>query len=557
MRRASLVWILAAALSGLTDQAREPGPPFEETAWASGLRFEHQNSPTSQKYMMEILAPGVALLDYDRDGWLDVFFTNGARLDDPMPPGQAPNKTDPRFWNRLYRNRRDGTFEDVTGKAGLRGAGYGMGAAVGDYDNDGDPDLYVTNYGRNLLYRNNGDGTFTDVTNASGTGDPRWSTSAAFLDYDWDGWLDLYVVNYLDYTFEKNPQCGDRRPGYRSYCGPTNFAASPDRLYRNNRDGTFSDASEAAGISNPEGKGLGIVTGDYDLDGHPDIYIANDSVMNFLYRGRPDSRFEEVALLAGAGYSGQGAAEAGMGTDMGDYNGDGRPDLVVTNLSFEGTALYRNEGGGAFLDVRLEAGLEDSLLMVGFGVGFLDFDNDGDLDLLTVNGHIVDNVHLYQDVLSFRQPKQLFENLGGRFYNLRKRAGPSVATPNLGRGAAFGDINNDGAIDIVVGNCGGRAELLVNRAGQSKNWLLVELEGTRSNRDAAGARIDARVGARTLHRQKHGGGSYLSAHDGRVHFGLGAATRVERLEIFWPSGRSQTLTDVKSNQVLRIKEPAL
>jgi len=544
-----------AALASSVSSSNNDSYPFIEVGRASRITFEHQNSPTSQKYMMEILAPGVALLDFDSDGWLDIFFINGARLDDPMRRGQLPDKSEPRFWNRLYRNLHNGTFEDVTEKAGVRGAGYGMGAAVGDYDNDGDPDLYVTNFGRNILYRNNGDSTFADVTDSSGTGDSRWSSSGAFFDYDNDGWLDLFVVNYLDYSFETNKYCGEKKPGYRSYCGPTNFAGASNRLFRNNRDGTFSDVSEQAGIANPEGKGLGIVTGDYDLDGYQDVYIANDSVMNFLYRGGPDRKFEEVALFANVGYSGQGAAQAGMGTDMGDYDEDGLPDLVVTNLSFEGTGLYHNDGKGSFSDVRLEAGLQDSLLMVGFGVRFVDFDNDGDLDLFTANGHIVDNVHLYHDVLSFHQPKQLYENLRGRFSNQGKGAGPVLNRPAVGRGAAFGDINNDGNIDIVVGNCGGPAELLLNQAGRGKNWLLVQLAGTSSNRDAVGARVQLQVGKTILHRQKSGGGSYLSAHDSRMHFGLGSAVRADRLEITWPSGKKQVLRNLTANQVVKITEP--
>ena len=529
--------------------------PFIEVAQTSGISFVHQNSPTSQKYMMEILGGAAAMLDFDGDGWLDLYFINGAGLNDPMQAGEKADKTEPRYWNRLYHNRRDGSFQDVTGKAGVKGVGFGMGAAVGDYDNDGDPDIYLTNLGPNILYRNNGDGTFTNVTDPSATNETHWSSSAAFFDYDNDGWLDLYVVNYLDYTFAQNRYCGEQRPGFRSYCGPTNFPGVPDSLFRNNQDGTFTNLAVTAGVASPDGKGLGVVTGDYDLDGYQDLYVANDSVMNFLYKGSAEHKFEETALLANVGYSGQGAAEAGMGTDLGDFDEDGLPDLVVTNLSFEGTTLYRNEGDGFFSDVSLQAGLQKSLLMVGFGTRFFDLENDGDLDLFSANGHIVDNVHLYHDVLSYRQPKQLYENVGGRFVHWGERAGPLFTTPNVGRGAAFGDLNNDGSVDIVVANCGGAAEVLLNQAGKTNHWLMVHLVGSRSNKDGVGARLSLKVGDRTIHRQKQGGGSYLSAHDGRLHFGLGSAQRAEHLEILWPSGQRQSLQNLEANQILTVTEP--
>lgn len=530
--------------------------PFKEVARSAGIDFGHQNSPTSQKYLLEITGSGVALLDYDGDGWLDIYFVNGARLEDPMPARRRPDKRDPRFWNRLYRNLQDGTYQDVTEEAGVKGEGYGMGAAVGDFDNDGDPDLYVTNFGPNLLYRNNGDKTFSDVTTSAATGDPRWSASAAFFDYDRDGFLDLYVTNYVDFRFDNNTFCGDKQAGYRTYCHPGVFSGAADRLYRNNGDGTFSDLSKATGVAIPEGQGLGVVSGDYDLDGYQDIYVANDSLMNFLYRGGPDHKFEEVSFLTNVGYSGDGQAQAGMGTDLGDYNGDGFPDLVVTNLSFEGTTLYRNERDGSFADVSIQAGLQDSRLLVGFGMRFLDFDNDGDLDLFTVNGHVVDNVHLYRDVLTFRQPKQLYENEADKFLNWGERAGPPLNTPRVGRGAAFGDVDNDGDVDVVVANCGGPGELLLNQAGNGQNWLQTRLIGTRSNRDAVGARLILKVGEKTLHRQKKGGSSYLAAHDPRVHFGLGSANRVDSLEVFWPSGERQVLRDLEVDRVITVTEPA-
>lgn len=529
-------------------------PLFLETAESSGVRNTHYNSPTSQKYPLEIMGAGVALIDYDSDGWLDLFFVNGAALSDPMKPGQHPDKSRAATWNRLYRNLGNGKFEDITQKSGLQGKGYGMGAAVGDIDNDGDPDLYVTNYGPNLIYRNNNDGTFSDVTSRAGADDSDWSTSAAFFDYDNDSDLDLYVANYAAFSFDRNPYCGEQKSGFRTYCHPDQFPGSPDRLYRNNGNGTFTDVSEQAGIDHPEGKGLGVVTGDYNRDGWQDIYVANDKVANFLYQGTPEGVFKEVGFFSNVSYSRDGLPEAGMGVDMADYNGDGWPDLVVTNLSFEGTSLYQNMGDGSFFEVSLERGLDDSLLMVGFGTRFFDFDNDTDLDLLSVNGHVMDNIQLYQDQLTFRQPKQLFENMDGRFVNASPRGGDAINQPTVGRGAAFGDLNNDGHLDVVVANCGENAQILMNQTAASGNWLLLDLESTRSNPDGVGTLVQIHLSHLTLARIKTGGASYLSAHDHRLHVGLGNASQAN-LEVHWQSGCVQILNQVKANQILTVREP--
>ena len=524
----------------------DPAVPFSDRTRTMGIDFRHQNGASPQKHLVETMGSGCALLDYDGDGRLDVLLINGGRTPDSPP-------FEPRA-HALYRNRGGGRLEEVTREAGLDlPAGYGMGVAVGDYDNDGDPDLYLTYFGPNRLYRNNGDGTFSDVTGRAGVAGAEWSTGAAFFDYDRDGASDLYVVNYLDATFERNPPC--EMKGIRAYCHPRHFAGVPDRLYRNLGDGRFGDVSRSSGILNPEGKGLGVVAADFDGDGWVDLYVANDSVRNFLLRNKGNGTFSDVTLLSGTGYNSQAQAEAGMGVDAADYDGDRLLDIFVTNYDLETNALYRYQGNWLFGDERWRSGLaRKDRFLLGFGAGFLDFDNDGDRDLLVVNGHVVDNIERIQPDLSHPQPDQLFENRGGRFVEHEPFYRWSSRQPRVGRGAALGDIDNDGDIDVLISNCGAEPALLINRVGARRNWIQLRLTGTDSSRDAVGTRLTLTTAEGEQSDQITGGGSYLSASDLRAHFGLGEAARVEEIRIRWPSGKEEVLKDIPANRILHVTE---
>lgn len=518
--------------------------PFADTTASAKINFVHQSGATTEKYMFETFGSGVAWIDYNADDYPDLFFVNGA-------PGSS---------NALFRNNKDGTFTDVTQQAGVGGnsssRSYRTGAAVGDYDNDGDLDLYVTAFGPNVLYRNDGDGTFTDVTAPAGVAGAanEWSTSTGFLDFDRDGDLDLYVANYLDYRVDDNPYCGLRKPGYRMYCQPTMFDGKADRLFRNNGDGTFADVSQQAGIANPAGKGLGVTFCDVDGDSDPDIYVANDMVRNFLYRNNGDGTFLDVAYGAGVGFDANGKPQAGMGVDCGDVNNNGRPDIFVTNFSEELNTLYDNRGEGLFEDVTAKVGLASGFLPLGFGTKMFDFDNDGDLDIHVVNGHVIDNVHLFRPTLAYAQKDLLYENVGGRFRDVSAGAGPALQAERVGRGLAVADFDNDGHLDIAIANLGRPAVLLKNRAVTRGNWLIIRAQGTKSNRFGLGARVTVEAGGARQVREINNVASYLSSNDVRLHVGLGDAKVADRLEILWPSGTKQTLTGVAANQIVVVKE---
>jgi tetratricopeptide (TPR) repeat protein len=531
---------------------------FTDVTEASSITFRHESSPTASKYLIETMGGGVALFDYDGDGRLDVFFTNGAALSDPMPAGAEGDKSSPRFANRLYRNQGGGTFEDTTARAGVAGRGYGMGAAVGDYDNDGAPDLYVTNYGANILYHNDGDGTFTDVTERARVAAGGWSASAGFFDYDNDGRLDLFVTRYVDFTFANNPYCGERRPGYREYCHPRSFRGMTNLLFRNNGDGTFADVSAEAGIAVLVGKSLGLAFADYDGDGRTDVYVANDSVPAFLLRNEGHGRFADVALAAGVAYNEEGAAVAGMGADLADYDDDGRPDLFVTTLSGETYSLYRNRGEEGFAHETRASGVAQSTLPYsGWGTRFLDYDNDGRKDLFVAQGHVLDTIELTSDHLKYEQPPLLLKGHGDRFVSTGSGAGPAFGHPGAGRGAAFGDIDDDGDTDVVVASCGQRPHVLRNDAGHRRHWLAIRTVGTRSNRDGIGARVKTvSASGLTQYHTVTTAGSYLSASDARLLVGLGSDDRVRLVEVRWPSGEVQKLEDVKADQLLTVREPA-
>lgn len=519
---------------------------FLDVTEPSGIRFRHDNGASPDKLMMETFGSGLGWLDYDNDGWLDLYLVNGAHLQaGQSSPGNA-----------LFRNR-GGTFVEVTAAAGVAGSGcFGTGVAVGDYDNDGFLDLFVSCYGPDLLYRNQGNGTFRDITEEAGVGGGNlWSSSAGFFDYDRDGDLDLYVVRYLDFDPEENPYCGFRGEGFRMYCHPSMFDGAPDALYRNNGDGTFTDVSAQAGIANPAGKGLGVVFADLEEDGDLDLYVANDAVRNFLYRNNGDGTFTDLAYSAGAGYDGNGKPQASMGVDAGDFDGDGRLDLFTTNFSEELNTLYRNLGDWVFEDVSEGAGLKSGFLPLGFGTKFLDYDNDGDLDLYVANGHVIDNIQLYSPHLSYLQTDLLYENRGGRFEDVSLQAGPAFQISHVGRGAAVADYDNDGDLDLAVSNCGQPAQLLRNEGGNRQHWVALQLRGQQSNRFGFGARVCLSTSRGTQVREVGNTASYLSSNDFRLYFGLGRERIIRRLEVRWPSGVLQVLTNLPADQILTVEEP--
>jgi hypothetical protein len=511
-----------------------------------GLDFTLQNSPTPQKYLIETMAGGVALLDYNNDGLLDIFLVNGGRITSPMQTPENFDRQNPRYWNRLYRQNKDGSFTDVTEQAGLANVGdgnYGMGVAVGDYDNDGYPDLFVTNYGKNVLYHNNGDGTFTDVTAKAGVAGGGWSVSAGFFDYDNDGKLDLFVTRYMDWDTKHSKDCGGN---YHTYCPPEEFPATTNFLYHNNGDGTFTDVSQRSGIAAKKGRALGVAFADYDEDGFTDIFVANDGMQQYLFHNNGNGTFTELGLEAGAALSEDGRRLSGMGVVFQDYDNDGRPDIIVTELPREIYGVYHNDGGGSFSYRSLETGLGVlSSGSSGWGVGLEDFDNDGWKDLFVAQGHVLDNVEHIDPSLHYLELPLVAINHNGRF----ERVDSGSTTPVAGRGAAFGDLNNDGWEDAVMTYLGGHPQVFLNHRGKL-HWLVISLHGTRSNRDGFGARV--KVNGQT--RFATSAGSYASASDKRLHFGLGAAESA-KVEVVWPSGIHQTLSDIHTDQFLDVREP--
>ena len=540
-----LRWRCCSGLLALASVVASSTPIFE-VSLPRGLDFTHRNSPTTQKYLIETMGGGVALLDYNNDGLLDIFLVNSGRLTSPMQTPETFDRHDPQYWNRLYRQNRDGSFTDVTAAAGLSNAGdgnYGMGVAVGDYDNDGYPDLYVTSYGKNVLYHNNGDGTFTDVTAKAGVAGGGWSVSAGFFDYDNDGKLDLFVTRYMEWDTKHSKTCGGE---WHTYCPPEEFPATTNILYHNNGDGTFTDVSQRSGIAPKKGRALGVAFADYDDDGFTDIFVANDGMQQYLFHNNGNGTFTERGLEAGAALSEDGRRLSGMGVVFQDYDNDGRPDIIVTELPREIYGVYHNEGNGLFTYRSLETGLGVlSSGSSGWGIGLEDFDNDGWKDLFVAQGHVLDNVEQIDPSLHYLELPLLAINQHGRF----QKADTGMSSPWAARGAAFGDLNNDGREDVVMTVLGGHPQVLLNRAPK-QHWLVVTLRGTSSNRDGLGARV--RVNGQT--RFATTAGSYLSASDKRLHFGLGSSDTA-KIEIAWPSGAHQTLNDVHADQFLEVREP--
>jgi hypothetical protein len=522
------------------------GPIFEVKP-LRGIDFLLRNSPTPRKFLIETMPGGAALFDYNNDGLLDIFLVNGGKITDTLKVPEQFDRSNPRYWNRLYRQNRDGSFTDVTQTAGLAVAGngnYGMGVAVGDYDNDGFPDLYVTSYGKNVLYHNNGDGTFTDVTAKAGAAGGGWSASAGFFDFDNDGHLDLFVTRYMEWDADHNKICGG---DWHTYCPPAEFPPTTCILYRNRGDGTFENVSEPSGIAAKKGRALGATFADYDADGFTDIFVANDGMQQYLYHNNGNGTFTECALESGAALTADGKGLSGMGTVFQDYDNDGRPDILVTVLPREIYGLYHNDGGGSFSYQSLETGLGALTSgSSGWGVGLEDFDNDGWKDLFVAQSHVLDNVQQIDASLRYKEVPLLALNHHGRF----ERAESGVTTPLAARGVAFGDINNDGWMDALITTLGGPPVLLLNRGTNGNHWLSITLRGTRSNRDGYGAR----VGVNGQTRFASSAGSYACANDKRLHFGLGDSD-IAMVDVSWPSGAHQTLKDVRADQFLEIREP--
>jgi hypothetical protein len=544
--------IFSAALLAASKPAEQSRIAFENRQEKSGVTFVLNNGTTDDKPIIDSTLGGVALLDYDNDGYLDIFFTNGASI-----PGL--NKSNPAFSNRLYHNNHDGTFTDVTEKAGVAGQGYSMGAAAADYDNDGWTDLYITGVNRNILYHNNHDGTFTDVTQKAEVtgifgGKKLWSVSAAWIDYDNDGLLDLFVTNYVDWSLENSHVCGS--PGKRLSCQPSMYKGEPNLLYHNNGDGTFTDVSAATGIANSIGKGMGVAIADYDGDGWIDIFVANDNERNFLFKNRHGQGFDELGVESFVAYTDDGVPVSSMGVDFRDWSNSGRPGVFVTALGGETFPLFLNEDGKLFTMATYESGIGfASFKMSGWGAGIYDLDNDGYKDLFSANSHVSENADVNPQQ-QYRQPNGIFQNLrNGRFQDVSAEAGPALRLRAAHRGAAFGDLNNDGKVDVVISAIGSPAELLYNTSTGSNHWIAIETVGGKSNHDGIGAQIKL-TGESGLvqYNAITTAGSYASSSDKRAHFGLGQDSLVKEIELRWPSGTLQVLQNVKADQILKVRE---
>ena len=557
-------WALATSVSVLVSTAAafgqgskpssklaqsDPVIRFSDIRKSAGIDFVQDSTQTEEKYYLETMGTGVAWIDYDQDGLMDLYFVQSGATDAYKPAHPLRSA--------LYHNNGDGTFTDVTDKAHVGGEGhYGQGVAVGDFNNDGYPDMYITGYGRAILYLNNGDGTFTDVSEKSGVVDgENWSTSAGWFDFDKDGWLDLLVTNYIDWSPKNNLWCGERKPGYRSYCNPNNYRGQKTKLYRNNHDGTFTDVSDKSGVGLPESKGMSMVLADLNSDSWPDIAVANDTWPNFLFENNHDGTFSDVSLISGLAASEDGRYEAGMGIDAADVDGDGNLDIYITHLDFELNRLYHNNGDGTFTDATYSSGIGNkAILLSGVAAKFIDYDNDGWPDILQANGAMVDNVQLYHSLVTYKEPLLMFRNLGhGQFEKTSDTLGPDFNRPMVGRGLATADFFNDGQIGIAV-NCRGDSPVILRNEGTSNHWLEVLLIGTKSNRDGIGSLLKLSSGGVVQVDQSKGGTSYMSASDPRIHFGLGKRSKIDSLQITWPSGKVDKLTDVPVDSVIAVKE---
>jgi hypothetical protein len=544
--------LLLPRLPLLSRLAEAPIYPFEEIPPAkSGIKWVHSSGKSPEKYLPESSGPGCAFFDFDNDGWMDIYLVNSGKCDffNPNPP----------LRNALYKNNRDGTFTDVTEKAGVSAGGYGQGVAVGDYDGDGLPDLYVSQYGRSILYHNNGDGTFTDVTEKAGVAAPGWASTAVWFDYDNDGRLDLFVGQFAEFSKELNKPCGIHEDGRRHYCIPKVYSGMPSWLFHNNGDGTFTDVSKESGIASRLGKAWGAVATDVNNDGLMDLWVSNDTMPDVLFVNRGKGKFEEIATIAGVAYSEGGRARSGMGVDSADFDNDGWMDLFVANLDREIYSIYKNNHDQTFDDMAFPTGIgKATKFLSGWGLKFLDYDNDGNLDLLLANGNPDDLITLLHGEVTYEEPLLLFHNNGKSFDNVSAQSGPAFSKQLSARGMAIGDFDNDGGVDVLVAVNDGAPVLLRNTASSQSHWLGLQLVGTKSNRDAVGARVTYQAGDLKRQRMKVAGGSFLSSHDPRMVLGIGQRTKLDWLEIQWPqpSGKIERITDLPIDRYITITEGA-